>query len=135
MGRLVYFRWQVLGVRSQAIRLWLEIRGTVDDREQSRKEWEKEIVDLQRGVTFDAGLRRAQIITRKLSAIPAPIPDFAHLVRLLLSGILLVIGFVVFSSDIRHKVALGVAALAASCCLGVAAFRWPRKHDWLLCLS
>jgi hypothetical protein len=98
------------------------------DREESREEWEKEFRDVQRNVTPGDDLRSAQIIAKKLSASPAPIQDFPHLVRLLLSGILLVIGFVVFSSDIPHKAALGVSALAASCCLGVAAFRWPRKR-------
>jgi hypothetical protein len=53
--------------------------------------------------------------------------DFVHLVRLLLSGTFLGGAFLIFSSDISHKIALGIAALAASCCLGVAAFRWPRK--------
>jgi hypothetical protein len=101
----------------------------VDDQEQSREEWEKEFIDVQRHYTFADGLRSSQIIAKKLSATPAPISDFSHLVRLLISGILLVVGFVVFSSDIPHKMALGVAALAVSCCLGVAAFRWPRKHD------
>ncbi len=97
------------------------------DREDSREEWEKEIVDVQHSVTFPEELRSAQIIAKKLSASPAPIQDFSHLVRLFISGILLVVGFVVFSSDSPHKIALGVAALAGSCCLGAAAFRSPRK--------
>lgn len=101
----------------------------MDDPEQSREEWEKELSDVQHSITFSEGLRSAQIIAKKLSASPAPIADFAHLLRLVLSGILLVIGSAVFSSDIGHKTAIGIAALAAGCCLGVAAFRWPRKHD------
>jgi hypothetical protein len=100
----------------------------MDNREQSRQEWEQELRDVQRNVTPGDDLRSAQIIAKNLSASPAPIPDFPHLVRLLLSGVLLVIGFAAFSSDIPHKFALGVAALAASCCLGLAAFRWPRKR-------
>jgi hypothetical protein len=100
----------------------------MDNREQSRQEWEQELRDVQRNVTPGDDLRSAQIIAKNLSASPAPILDFPHLVRLLLSGVLLVIGFVAFSSDIPHKVAFGVAALAASCCLGLAAFRWPRKR-------
>jgi hypothetical protein len=98
------------------------------DPEESREEWEKEIIDVQHSVTFPEALRSAQIIAKKLSASPAPISDFAHLVRLLLSGILLVIGFVVLSSDIPHKTAFGVVILTAGCCLGIAAFRWPRQH-------
>jgi hypothetical protein len=98
---------------------------------QSREEWEKELRDVQRNVTPGDDLRSAQIIAKNLSASPAPIQDFAHLLRLLLSCILLVMGFGVFSSNIPHKTALGIAALAASCCLGVSAFRWPRKRGSL----
>jgi hypothetical protein len=99
------------------------------DNREPREEWEKEFREVQRNVTPGDELRSAQIIARRFSASPAPIADFAHLLRLVLSGILPVVGFVVFSSDIPHEIALGVAVLAASCCLGVAAFRWPRKHD------
>jgi hypothetical protein len=99
------------------------------DQEESREEWEKEIIDVQHSVTFPEELRSAQIIAKKLSTSPAPIQDFPHLIRLFISGVLLVVGFVVFSSGIPHKIALGLAALAASCYMGVAAFRWPRKHD------
>jgi hypothetical protein len=100
----------------------------MSDPEESREEWEKEIIDVQHSVTFPEELRSAQIIAKNLSASPAPIQDFSHLVRLFLSGILLVVGFVVFSSDIPHKIALGVAAMAASCFLGSTAFRWARKR-------
>jgi hypothetical protein len=55
------------------------------DPEESREESEKEIIDVQHGVTFPEGLRRAQIVAKKLSSSPAPISDFAHLVRLVLS--------------------------------------------------
>ena len=99
------------------------------DQEESRDAWEKEIIDVQHSLTFPEGLRSAQIIAKKLSTSPAPIQDFSHLLRLFISGILLVVGFVVFSSDIPHKIALGVAALVASCFLGGTAFRWPRRHD------
>jgi len=101
----------------------------VDDQEQSREEWEREFIDVQRHYTFADGLRSSQIVAKKLSATPAPIPDFAHLVRLLLSGILLVIGFVAFSADIPHNTALGVAILIAGCCLGATAFRWTSKRE------
>jgi hypothetical protein len=98
------------------------------DREQSRGEWEQEIEDVQRGVTFPEELRQAQIISKRASATPAPIPDFAHLLRFLLSGVLLGIGFLVFSLDIPHNKLLGVAILIVGCCLGVAAFRFTRKR-------
>jgi hypothetical protein len=83
------------------------------DREESREEWEKEIIDVQHSVTFPEALRSAQIIAKN-SASPAPVQDFPHLVRLLLSGILLVIGFVAFSANVPHNTALGVAALAVA---------------------
>ena len=98
------------------------------DREESREEWEKEFSDIQHGVTPADGLRAGQIIAKRLSASPAPILDFAHLVRLLLSGVFLACGFFVCSSDIPHKTALGVVVLATGCCLGVSSFRWPRKR-------
>jgi len=100
----------------------------MDDREESRQEWEKEIREIQQGVMPAQGLRRAQIIAKRASASPAPIPDFAHFVRFLLSAALLVIGFLVFSSDIPHKTTLGAAVLVAGGCLAVAAVRWPRKR-------
>jgi hypothetical protein len=96
--------------------------------EESREEWEKEFVDVQRTITFDQGLRSVQIISKKLSATPAPISDFAHLLMLLVSGGFLVAAFLVFSSNVSHKVILGIAILSAGGYLGVAAFRWPRKH-------
>ena len=100
----------------------------MDDQKQSREEWEKEFIDVQRHYTFNDGMRSNQIIAKKLSATPAPVPDFAHLVRLLLSGILLVIGFVAFSANIPHNTALGVAILIAGCCLAITAFRWAAKR-------
>jgi hypothetical protein len=98
------------------------------DQEESRKEWEKEFIDVQRHYTFADGLRSSQIVAKKLSATPAPIKDFSHLIRLLLTGILLVMGFVVISSDIPHKTFLGLTVLVASCCLGITAFRRADKR-------
>lgn len=98
------------------------------NHEESREEWEQELIDVQRGVTFDAGLRRAQIITKKFSATPAPIPDFAHLVMLILSGAFLVVAFELFSSSVHHKTLFSILALTASCCLGIAAFQRFRKR-------
>jgi hypothetical protein len=59
-----FFRSQVLGVRSQAIR-HLPCYSGCNGREESREEWEKELIDAQRGFTFDEGLRQAQIITKR----------------------------------------------------------------------
>jgi len=98
------------------------------EREESREEWEQEISDVQRSVTFPEGLRSAQIISKRASASPAPIPDFNHFVRFLLSGVFLGIGFLIFSSEIPYKTAFGMAALAIACCLGIAAFRWTRRR-------
>lgn len=100
----------------------------MDDHEESREEWEKEFVDVQRHYTFADGLRSSQIIAKKLSATPAPIPDFAHLVRLLLSVVLLAGGFLIFSSHIPHNTVLGLAVLAAGCFLAISAFRWFHKR-------
>jgi hypothetical protein len=97
------------------------------DGEESREEWEQEILDAQHGVTFDEQLRRAQVITKKLSATPAPISDFHHLMMLLLSGVALAISFLIFSSDISHKSVFGLMSLVVSLFLGVAAFRRPSK--------
>jgi hypothetical protein len=46
---------------------------------------------------------------------------------LLLGGLFLAIGSEIFSANIPHKLALGLTALIAGCCLGIAAFRWKRK--------
>ncbi|MGB9073998.1 MAG: hypothetical protein WCC22_15280 [Terriglobales bacterium] len=100
----------------------------MNDPEESREEWEKEISDVQHSIAFPEALRSAQIIAKRLSSYPAPIPDFTHLVRLLLSPVLLATGVLVFSSDIPHKTPLGVAALVAGCFLVVSAFRWPSKR-------
>jgi hypothetical protein len=40
----------------------------MDDQEESREEWEKELIDSQRGVTPAEGLRAGQIFAKKLSA-------------------------------------------------------------------
>jgi hypothetical protein len=97
------------------------------DHEESREDWEKEFVDVQRHYTFADGLRSSQFVAKKLSGTPAPIPDFAHLVRLLLGGVLLAGALLIFSSDIPHNTVLGLALLATSCFLGISAFRWLHK--------
>ena len=101
----------------------------MSDGEQSREEWEQEIKDVQRSITFPERLRQAQIISKRASATPAPIPDFAHLLRFVFSGVFLTIGFFVFSSDIPHRTLLGVVTLTAGCGLGVSAFRLSRKRS------
>jgi hypothetical protein len=99
----------------------------MNEREKSREEWEREFTDVQRGVTPGEWLRADQIMARKLSASPAPIPDFAHLVRAVLSGVLLALAIAIFSSNIPHKMWFGLAALVAGCCLGTTAFQRKRK--------
>jgi hypothetical protein len=100
----------------------------MDQKEKSREKWEREFIEDQYNIIPADGSRVGHIMAKR-SPTTAPIPDLAHLVRLLLGGILLVIGFLLlFSSDIPHKAALGVAVLAASCFLGVTAFRWPHKR-------
>ena len=100
-----------------------------DRQGQSREEWEQEFIDVQHSLGPAEGLRASQIIAKKLSVSPAPIPDFAHLVRLLLSGMFLAGAFLIFSSDTSYKTALGLAALAAACYLGITAFRSPRRRE------
>ncbi|MGA9354954.1 MAG: hypothetical protein WBV46_14785 [Terriglobales bacterium] len=100
----------------------------MENSEESREVWEKELIDVQHTLTFEEGRRSAQIIAKKLAAAPAPIPDFAHLVMLLLSGCFLVVTFLLLSSDIQHKAPFSVVALATSLCLGVAAFRRSKNR-------
>jgi len=100
----------------------------MDRKEKSREKWEREFIEDQYNMIPADGSQVGHIMAKR-SPTTAPIPDLAHLVRLLLSGILLVTGFVLlFFSGIPHKAALGVTALTASCFLGVTAFRWPRKR-------
>lgn len=98
------------------------------EHEESREEWQQELSDVQHSVTFPEGLRSAQIISKRASASPAPIPDLNHLVRFLLSILFLGIGFLIFSSEIAYKMAFGMVALAIGCCLGITAFRWTRRR-------
>ena len=95
--------------------------------EQSREQWEKEFADVQRNVTPADDLRAGQIIAKKLSASPAPIADLPHLIRYLLCGVLLVVGFLILSSATPHKLWLGLATLIAGLCLGATAFRWKGR--------
>ena len=66
-------------------------------------------------------------IMAKRSSCSAPIPDASHLIALLVSGALLALGVVIFSGNYPYKLAIGLTALIAGCCVGIAAFRSKRK--------
>ncbi|MFZ3263094.1 MAG: hypothetical protein WA172_03775 [Terriglobales bacterium] len=95
-------------------------------QEESREEWEKEIIDVQHSVTFPEELRSAQIIAKKLSSTPAPIPDFAHFIRGILSSVLLAGAVAILSSNVPHKIWLSLGLLTAGIGVGATAFRWKR---------
>ncbi len=97
------------------------------DREDSREAWEQELVDAQRGITFEEGRRRSEIITKKLSASSAPIADFAHLLMLLFASVFFAVAFLIFSSEMVHNIAVGLVVLAAGLTLLVAAFWRTRR--------
>lgn len=99
----------------------------MERQEQSREEWEREFIEVQHSLGPAQGLRASQIIAKKLSASPAPIADVFHLIRLILSGVLLVIGILVFSSNIPYKQWVGSATLVGACYIGIAAFRGKNK--------
>jgi len=99
----------------------------MDKRKKSREEWEREFREVQQGVTPGEWLRADQIVAQKLSDSPAPIRDASHLIALLVSAVLLVVGVVIFQGDNPHKLELGLTAPIAGCCLGIAAFRGKRK--------
>jgi len=101
----------------------------MERQEQSRDEWEREFIDVQHSLGPAEGLRASQIIAKKLSTSPAPIADASHLIRLILSGVLLVIGFLVFSSSIPYKLWVGSVTLVGACYSGVTAFRRKSKGD------
>jgi hypothetical protein len=97
------------------------------DSEESREDWERELVDLQRGITPAEGLRRSQILTKKLSATPAPIVDLAHLLKFLFGVVFFVISFLAFSSGIRYGSAFAGLAFIVGCYLAIAAVQGHRK--------
>jgi hypothetical protein len=99
----------------------------MDEPEKSREKWERELREVQHGVTPGEWLRADQIMAQKLSASPAPIRDASHLIALLVSAVLVVFGIVILQGDNSYKLALRLTALIAACCLGIAAFRWKRK--------
>jgi len=113
------FAVQVSGFRSQENLLAL------DRREKSREEWEREFTEDQYNILPADGSRVGHIMAKR-STSPAPIRDASHLIALLVSGLLLGFCVVIFQGDNPHKIALGLAALIAGCCLGLATFRWKR---------
>jgi hypothetical protein len=68
-------------------------------------------------------------IMAKRSNTPAPIPDFTHFVRYLLSGVLLAGSGLVFLSELPHKIVISSAILIASGCIGVSAFKLNSKKN------
>jgi hypothetical protein len=94
----------------------------MNKREQSRAEWEQEILEIQQNITPDQAQRTAHYIAKR--GYTAPIQDLAYFVKLLSGGILLTLGFSAFSSGIPHSTEFAVAALAAGCYLGWSGFRW-----------
>jgi hypothetical protein len=100
----------------------------MDKREKSRAQWESDFREDQYNIIPADGSRVGHIIAKR-SASPAPIPDFAHLVRYLLSGVFLVGACLVYSSELPHKVAIGSAILIASCGFGGSAFKLNSKKN------
>lgn len=99
----------------------------MDQREKSREKWEREFIQDQYNILPADGSRVGHIMAKR-SSTPAPIPDFAHFVRGLVSGAIIAIAVTILSSNSPHKVSLGLTALTAGCCLGATAFRWSRKQ-------
>ena len=98
----------------------------VDKREKSREEWERQFREDQYNIIPADGSQVGHIMAKR-SSTPAPIPDFAHLIRSFLSVALLAIGTAILWSNNPHKVWLGLSALTAGFYLGITAFRRPRK--------
>ena len=97
----------------------------MDKREQSRQQWEQEIMERQHNVTPAEQLRTAHHVAK--SGAGAPIVNFAHLARLVLGAALLALALRFFSSGSPYSTALGVVALAAGCYLGFTGLR--SKHE------
>jgi uncharacterized membrane protein YccC len=97
-------------------------------RERSREEWEREFREDQYNITPAGGSRVGHIMAKR-SSTPAPVPDFAHLARGVLSGVLIALAVQILASNTSHKIWLGLTVLAAGCCLGATSFRWKRKSD------
>jgi hypothetical protein len=98
----------------------------MNKREKSRAQWESEFSEDQYNIIPADGSRVGHIMAKR-STTPAPIPDFAHLLRYLLSGVFLVGAFLVFSSELPHKITIGSATLAASLYFFLTAFRLTSK--------
>jgi len=98
----------------------------MDKREQSREQWEQEIREMQQNITPAEAPWAAHYIAKKSSA--APIPDLAHLVRLVLGGILLALGINTFSFHIPHGTIFALVVVAIGGCLGFTGFHWNHKR-------
>lgn len=109
-------RWQVTGNLI-----------VVDCREKSREEWERNLRDVQNGVTPGGWLRADQIMARKLSVSPAPIRNLASLIAFVASCAFLGIAVAIFSSNAPNRVALGSAALLIGFCIAIAVSAHNRR--------
>jgi len=98
----------------------------MDRREQSREEWERELIEGQYNVLPADGSRVGHILAKKSSS-PGPIPDAAHLIRGISGGAVLVAALEILR--FAHRAWLGIAALAAGICLLVSSVRWKSKRD------
>jgi hypothetical protein len=107
-------RSQVSGLRKSPSK-----GDSMDERERSREQWERELREDQYNILPADGSRVGHIMAKR-SASPAPIRDFTHLIGFLVSAVLLGIGREIFYADIPQKVPLGLAFLIAGCGLGVA---------------
>jgi hypothetical protein len=100
----------------------------VDHREKSREEWEREFREDQYNIIPADGSRIGHIMAKRSSS-PAPIPDFSHLIRGLVSGLLIAVAIATLSSNTPHKIWLSLALLTAGICLGITAFRLKQKSN------
>jgi len=98
------------------------------DLENSREQWEQEISDVQDAITPARSLRAAQILAKRASATAAPIRDRLHLIRFLLSPLLLAGGFLILSADIPYKSAVGSATIVIGLGFLGSAFNRSRKR-------
>jgi len=93
----------------------------------SRRAWEQELSEVQRAVTPSEDIRSTQIIAKRASATPAPIGDLLHLAMFMLGGVVIALGFLVFSWNITHRAVLGATILMVGICFVIAAFRRKRR--------
>jgi len=94
----------------------------MDKKEESRRQWEQDLQDLQGNITPERGMRGAQIIAKKAAAF-ITISDFAHLLRFLFGGILIAIGLAALNSRFHHSIILAAVAVAAGLFLALSCLR------------